>query len=169
MEQGSTVEMKSRNPTVLIRAIPRDWLNEAQWRYRYRRNPTVLLRVIPRFTSDDLEGVCGWGESQSHRTAQGDSKGASSTASESRTASRSQSHRTAQGNSKRHQLRERPGWATRSQSHSTDQGNSELTNATIPQNYLIGRNPTVLIRAIPRTVMVTRSSSCECNVANPPY
>ncbi len=171
-----------RNPTVLLRAIPR-----GTHQYTLCQAGRV---AIPPYCSGQFQGVCRdrdrrprTSQSQSHRTAQGNSKATSSLTRPGR-CSTSQSHRTAQGNSKKIvrsiALLDGP----KSQSHRTAQGNSkdspicwgyaESVVAIPPycsgqfQVRLMGsgccayglrRNPTVLLRAIPRPTFSSKTAS----------
>ncbi len=111
--------------------------------------PTVLLRAIPR----DAELAKVWWvatESQSHRTAQGNSKVVDCESKTHGPFSPSQSHRTDQGNSKAPK-RQRPGSAKpTSQSHRPAQGDSKavFTATAVKGPSDVCRNPTVLLRAI---------------------
>ena len=136
------------------------------------RNPTVLLRAIPSRSGSTTSSVRR--KSQSHRTAQGNSKfcGVFWRASAPRRFA-SQSHRTAQGNSKittripatalnkvaippycsgQFQVQFVISMVTGqfgSQSHRTAQGNSKIALWIPAGAYMLSRNPTVLLRAIP--------------------
>ena len=95
---------------------------------RKGRNPTVLLRAIPRFeaTAEQFKRLT----SQSHRTAQGNSKEDEFGRATGDATHESQSHRTAQGDSK----------------------SAMLVMATTCSYSPCSRNPTVLLRVIPRTL-----------------
>ena len=84
----------------------------------------------------------------------------------------SQSHRTAQGNSKGKE----EGWflvkvMDLSQSHRTAQGNSKSMRPPVsfPSHDPKGRNPTVLLREIPRAADLVEPAVCPQPVAIPPY
>ena len=103
LEQGSlgNLPVLSRNPTVLIRAIPRAYLPTDVSNVDYdRRNPTVLNRAIPS-VEHLLPGQPAGRpkKSQSHRTDQGNSK-TFETFGLWDNKEVSQSHHTAQGDSK---------------------------------------------------------------------
>ena len=165
---------ESRNPSVLIRAIPRRCLRKTASQVRsVCRNPSVLIREIPSRTRISQQGEAHEGRNPSVRiravprttsTSAGTSRRSrrcrnpsvriravpsSSTASSSRESSR-----------------------RKSQSLRTDQACSESWPELVEENpWLEGRrNPSVRIRAVPSAPgEIILASSANSNVAIPPY
>ncbi len=108
------------------------------------RNPTVLMRAIPRFNpNEDFNDIFIY-LSQSHRTDQGNSEKDLNVGAEDIT------------------------WT--SQSHRTNQGNSEATSSGFGLfSTSDRRNPTVLLRAIPRSSDTDGDRLHRRCVAIPPY
>ena len=152
-------------------------------RSRTWRNPTVLIRAIPRYWLT-VENRANGATSQFHRTDQSDSKVIRQDPTKV-VVQLSQSHRTAQGNSKggagmqdrvevevaippycSGQFQAEEAFLTsgtnifESQSHRTAQGDSKAASHRQPRRCRSCRNPTVLLRAIPRATTCRWSTFC---------